>query len=532
MAELISPERPHELARTAIQENPRNASSTYSSSEDRTQELAIYTTLMWEPGRTLKVKFVDPSATAFQKGKVQQYAAEWMQHANIRFEFDVPQSEPAEIRITFIGTGNNSYIGVDALTITDQNVATMKLTSVAEGQTEEIIRRTVLHEFGHALGLVHEHQSPAAGINWNMPEVYRYHKERLRLPWSEQKVYDNLMRVFPAKEVDATRFDPESIMLYTIYSSWTKDHFSATRSTQLSPTDIRAIGQHYPFPSHGLETGEFNTLSVRSKDDPQPTTKTAISFIHEHRQPPSVLPGINWLDLNILRIKTHVQDVTTTGATLELESWADTLNYSSGCAWLSVPADDADLQFGRFSTMDDHPWENARSRTTADVTFERPYSAIPNVVVWLDAADLDKHRARAFSALATNVSARGFTIEVTAYDDARVWLAGVRWLAYSSARLDVRSGRFQNHEAADGALVHAGEVDFGAPPFAKRPQVFMALNALNIEKGPGGDGWGTRVRVRVSKSDVTEQGMKWRIESWDDTVFRQAGVSWIAFEPQ
>jgi hypothetical protein len=31
----------------------------------------------------------------------------------------------------------------------------------------------VLHEFGHALGLVHEHQHPAGGIQWNRPQVLR-----------------------------------------------------------------------------------------------------------------------------------------------------------------------------------------------------------------------------------------------------------------------------------------------------------------------------------------------------------------------
>ena len=115
------------------------------------------------------------------------------------------------------------------------------------------------------------------------------------------------------------------------------------------------------------------------------------------------------------------------------------------------------------------------------------------------------------------------------YGGARVWLAGVRWLAYAAARRDVRSGRFENREAADGALAHCGEVRFGEP-FARPPCVFVALNALNVERGPGA--MGCPVRVKVNKSDVTEEGMKWRIESWADTAFRQAGVSWIAFEPR
>ena len=31
--------------------------------------------------------------------------------------------------------------------------------------------RVVLHEFGHALGCIHEHQAPAGGILWDQQRV-------------------------------------------------------------------------------------------------------------------------------------------------------------------------------------------------------------------------------------------------------------------------------------------------------------------------------------------------------------------------
>src|SRR5438128_1710060 len=34
--------------------------------------------------------------------------------------------------------------------------------------------RVVVHEFGHALGAIHEHQNPKGGIEWNLPAVYAY----------------------------------------------------------------------------------------------------------------------------------------------------------------------------------------------------------------------------------------------------------------------------------------------------------------------------------------------------------------------
>ena len=38
--------------------------------------------------------------------------------------------------------------------------------------TDDEYRRVVLHEFGHALGLAHEHQSPGVAIPWNEQKVY------------------------------------------------------------------------------------------------------------------------------------------------------------------------------------------------------------------------------------------------------------------------------------------------------------------------------------------------------------------------
>ena len=78
---------------------------------------------------------------------------------------------PAEIRITFDPGNSWSTVGRDALLVPAgsptinfgwfADVVTDKLVSRV---TDQEIRRTVLHEFGHALGFIHEHQSPAAGI--------------------------------------------------------------------------------------------------------------------------------------------------------------------------------------------------------------------------------------------------------------------------------------------------------------------------------------------------------------------------------
>lgn len=59
--------------------------------------------------------------------------------------------------------GSWSYIGTDAITIPVESF-TMNFGFMDQP--------TVMHEFGHALGLIHEHQSPfKGGFEWNKKEV-------------------------------------------------------------------------------------------------------------------------------------------------------------------------------------------------------------------------------------------------------------------------------------------------------------------------------------------------------------------------
>ena len=62
-----------------------------------------------------------------------------------------------------LGQGSWSYLGTDATRVPKESF-TMNLGFVD--------RPTVLHEFGHSLGLIHEHQSPfPGGFKWNRENV-------------------------------------------------------------------------------------------------------------------------------------------------------------------------------------------------------------------------------------------------------------------------------------------------------------------------------------------------------------------------
>jgi Astacin (Peptidase family M12A) len=207
--------------------------------------MALVNSKKWPDGSTLKCRFLDGSSK--MKKKVEAVAHEWEKYGKTKFKFIA--SGAAEIRISFYAdAGSWSAVGRDALNQSyfPLHQPTMNYGWLRDDTEDTEYSRVVLHEFGHALGCIHEHQQPNFDRVWNKQAVLKYFQGPPNY-WSPDDIQHNVLGKYSPTGIAATKFDPKSIMLYAFDGRLFSDGKGPTNTnTKVSPTDIKMMKSMYP----------------------------------------------------------------------------------------------------------------------------------------------------------------------------------------------------------------------------------------------------------------------------------------------
>lgn len=177
----------------------------------------------------------------------------WSARSNLKFEL-TDQKPLADIRllITAQTASSSSAIGSEALDLKKFPDFSMQI-GCGGGVSLDDIKRTALHEFGHALGLVHEHFNPTVKFPWvTGVDLATLIAAKYSVTRAEAKA--NYLDPIEAGKCHATTFDESSIMTYEIPAQFldpTADPKYATKkNSAISLLDEKLVAQLYGQPLH------------------------------------------------------------------------------------------------------------------------------------------------------------------------------------------------------------------------------------------------------------------------------------------
>lgn len=232
--------------------------NSYQNYPEYTQKLqaAFFRKKIWPAGSKIKVAFLSSGdsikRTEISKGKdldplqiqvnslsiqegIKKIVKERIQPiVNLDISF-VDNPTEADVRISFDPDGGCwSLVGTDHSL--EKKNATMNFGwfDVA----------TIIHEFGHVIGLVHEHQNPKGKkIMWDEKKVIEWAKESQG--WNEETTRQNIINKYNKNSINGSDFDPLSIMLYFFPASLTTNNIGTEQNFRLSGQDVIWIDKMY-----------------------------------------------------------------------------------------------------------------------------------------------------------------------------------------------------------------------------------------------------------------------------------------------
>jgi hypothetical protein len=219
---------------------------------------------------------VDPEYSEEKVLFVRQIVKEKLEpYIDITFQWDVPLPE-SDVRISFNHKlGAWSTVGTESANVSKNqptmNIGWLDSDTDYDDKAYKGTGIVVLHEFGHMLGMIHEHSRADRDLEWNKEYIYK----TLGLPpnsWNKDMVDAQIFTSDKVESFNGSEYDKMSMMHYFFDEKFFKNKPNLVKVTNLSPLDKEWLLKIYG--QDKLQSG------VKSDDESQnDKSKTSILLI-------------------------------------------------------------------------------------------------------------------------------------------------------------------------------------------------------------------------------------------------------------
>jgi hypothetical protein len=113
---------------------------------------------LWKPGQTIRIKFKNVSS--YHQQQIMRVSRIWTKYANLKFEFYENKTGLTKMHFRLVVKYSSDIGSGGSATLGRQAFFTQGIMTLGADRNGWVPDNTILHEFGHLLGLKHEHQNP------------------------------------------------------------------------------------------------------------------------------------------------------------------------------------------------------------------------------------------------------------------------------------------------------------------------------------------------------------------------------------
>ena len=179
------------------------------------QRMALMKAKIWDRNRTIRI-FIERTSRTALRNAIHDAIQIWGRVIATRLDPTASRGSN-DIHIGYKRPGFFSAVGTDSRVASFRRRygLSLNINDRAPNYDEDKYRAVALHELGHALGAVHEHQSPESNIPWDEGALLRHYRQAPNR-WNLDKVRYQITRKFNRIEITNSAYDEDSIMLYPV----------------------------------------------------------------------------------------------------------------------------------------------------------------------------------------------------------------------------------------------------------------------------------------------------------------------------